>query len=243
MRAERTRGESSKTHSHDRHARDPLVVWVLLERIDACARGAHQLAAEEEDLMGGGGSDAPPTAWWNTLATFSSSCGKNVRRTNSSRKPPKPVLAFVSSSPMSPPGMTSRTRSRKASVGPNRTETLNASAGTSALCVPLRPELRPADGSIEATMSAEVVVVDGAPSVMRPGTAALIAALSESSCALRRACDVCRSESANLKTCCRRQGGKRPSEAGRVRAAELDEEKEQDAPWTRPSASESAEPR
>jgi hypothetical protein len=50
------------------------------------------------------------------------------------------------------------------------------------LWVPLRPEDRePFEKSVEATIKAEVVVVEGAPSVMSPGTADLRARLRESS--------------------------------------------------------------
>lgn len=78
--------------------------------------------------------------------------------------------------------MISLTRSRNAKVGPKRTETLNASAGTRALCVPFKLEDRfvPAE---DATIKAEAVVAERFPSVDKPGTAALIAELRDASCA------------------------------------------------------------
>ena len=67
----------------------------------------------------------------------------------------------------------------------------------------MRPEDRPEplEKSVEATIKAEVVVVEGAPSVMRPGTADLRARLSESSYDLRTLPEVSMSESENLKIC------------------------------------------
>lgn len=60
----------------------------------------------------------------------------------------------------------------------------------------------------EVVVEAEVEMEEGKPSVMRPGTASLMALLRESSKGRRSLEEVWRSESENLKICCEsRKGG------------------------------------